>query len=323
MMQSLFGIAEKIATPLSLAALMLLILFYLFRILFQRLKLERVVGPDVYKIVMRAMTYLFALAVIALVLGLLSYAVTMIFGHVKTARVDSLLKELQSQSIVGRVSAIDGLADVAQDTSVDIVRICDSLTTFVRTTSAEIPETVSVRLSNDIQRAMKVLSLLIATSRCRNIDLSGSDLRRLQLQDGTLKGAKLTNTKLDQANLAGADLSGTRLMGATLTETVARKAKFRSASVHEVNWRRADLTGADFSSAQGLAGADFMSSQMESIILDNTDLTDTKLSNDPMTNASFKKADIRKTSFDTVIGVCKEQLDLAIGPPKRKPSREC
>ena len=247
----------------------------------------------------------------------------MFFGHVKSVRVDELLKELQTQSEIGRTSAIDGLRDIAHGSIADATRICSSLAAFVRSPSADASEITPVRLANDVQRAVKSLSELVAVGHCKTIDLSGSDLRRLQLKDGNLSGAILTKARLDQANLAGTNLSDARLVGAILTETVARKVNFRSAWVHEVNWRRTDLSEADFSSAQGLAGADFMSAQMDRIILDNTDLTDTKLSNEPITNGSFKNADIRRTDFGSVIGVCKKELDLAIGPPKRKPSREC
>ncbi|MHC4041183.1 pentapeptide repeat-containing protein [Bradyrhizobium sp. 23AC] len=322
-MQTLFAIAEKIQTPLSLSALMLLILFYLFRIIFQRLRLELVLGPEIYKLLMRAMTYLFSLAIIALVLGLLSYALTALLNLSLDKRADALLQDLQDSSPLVRIPAIDGLKEMAVSSSPRAARTCNALATFVRGFAATSLSSPSERLSDDIQRAVKTLSDLTAGQSCAKIDLSGSDLRRLQLPGGNLTEAILTNARFDQANMVGANLRGARLSGAVFTEAKAMRTDFQFARVHDVKWHRADISGANFTSAQGLAGADLMSARMDKIVLDDTDLSSTKLSNYPITGGSYRNADIRRTDFSQVSGICRSELGRALGPPMKEPAYVC
>jgi len=323
-MEALFGVAEKIATPLSLAALVVLVLFYLFKIMFERLNLAQVLGPQVYRLLMRSITYVFVLAVIALVLGLSSYVLVLYMNGIRKEKVELYLRELQDASVLTRSEAIKSLSAVAEEFPDSASAICDSLAFFVRNRSVETLQVSSRRLADDIQTAMVAIGRLNGGGRCKEVDLRGSDLRRLQMPRAKLAGTDLTRARLGQANLSEADLSKARLIGADLTEAVLRKAILKGASLQEALWRETDLTEADLSFSAGLAGGDLMSAFMERAIFDGADLTRTKLPTRPLTKASFKGADLRDTDLRSVIGLCKNDLAAAItGPSTKWPTNGC
>ncbi len=131
-MEQLFSLADKIATPLSLAALVVLVLYSLFRLIIERLNLRSVLKADVYRLLMRAMTYVFVLAISALVLGLLSYLLTTLD---RSQRTDAFLRDLGNSSVVRRITAIDALAQIARLDNSNGQRICDSMAALVRQAS--------------------------------------------------------------------------------------------------------------------------------------------------------------------------------------------
>lgn len=102
----------------------------------------------------------------------------------------------------------------------------------------------------------------------RGTDLSGVDLRSVTLHDACLEGAvlkavqwedsHLMNARLMKSNLSGAHLTGTSFPAANL-----RGADLRRTGLAEIDWERADLSGADLrestfhlgSSRSGLVGS--------------------------------------------------------------------
>jgi hypothetical protein len=132
-LDQLFGIAEKIATPLSLAALTVLILYSVFRLIIQGLDLKTVLPAHIFHLLMRAMTYVFVLAICALVLGLLSYLATSELADViRGRRTDDFLRELGNPTLARRIAAIQALAQIGRSDPENSQRICDSLATLVR-----------------------------------------------------------------------------------------------------------------------------------------------------------------------------------------------
>ena len=277
-MEQLFSIAEKIATPLSLAALIALILYSLFKIIFERLNLKTVLGADVYRLLMRAMTYLFALAISALVLGLLSYLMTgVVADMVRSRRTDTFLRELGTPSLLMRIASIDALAQIAKSDRLNSQRICDSLAALVRKGPGQSLNGDVSGIAEDAERAMVAISDLNKAHLCKESDLQGSDLRRMELPSASLAGARLSGSILDDANLVSANLMKADLSGARLSEANLRGAVLVEAHLNHVIFYKTDLRKADLTSAKGLKGAELFNAFMEGAILDHVDLRGAKL----------------------------------------------
>jgi uncharacterized protein YjbI with pentapeptide repeats len=85
----------------------------------------------------------------------------------------------------------------------------------------------------------------LRSAGCLNIvDLSGANLREVDLDGTYMFGIFLTNADLSRANLTAADLSRVNLEGANLTE-----ADLSNADLEGANLRNACLTGANLSNA--------------------------------------------------------------------------
>jgi hypothetical protein len=111
-MERILSIAEKIQTPLSLSAFIIIILFLLYRQLFDKLPIENVVSSDTYKIIVKAMTFVFILAVVGLVLGLLSYALTTIIDYKHQQQAELYLEQVRSKDPVKRNVALANLNEI-------------------------------------------------------------------------------------------------------------------------------------------------------------------------------------------------------------------
>jgi uncharacterized protein YjbI with pentapeptide repeats len=81
-------------------------------------------------------------------------------------------------------------------------------------------------------------------------DLSGHNLRDLDLEGANLEGANLRNTDLKGSNLRGANLRNANLQGASLKKTDLRNAILAGANFREANFREADIAGADFQNSK-------------------------------------------------------------------------
>ena len=80
------------------------------------------------------------------------------------------------------------------------------------------------------------LEKLIKTNSCRECDLSGANLNRVDLSDADLEGANLSKAtlslaNLSRANLRNANLKGVALGGADLAEADLRGADLRGTSL--------------------------------------------------------------------------------------------
>jgi hypothetical protein len=310
--ETLFGIATKIATPLSLAALVLLILYAVYKLIFGRLQLENVVSRDVYRLTSRAMTFLFVLGLISLVLGVLSYIIVLYLNGARAEKANLLLRDLGSDSAIVRLASIHALvALMGLNKAVD-TGMCDGISSFVRQRTGTGKKPSTRRLEADIQAAMGALSELVDGGHCISVDLSSSDLRGLQLAQGKLMRAKFTNSILDEANLAGADLTDAHLIGTSLVDTELRGAILKNTLLNEAIIVQTDLRSANLTGAKGLAGSNLLTALMAGAILDGVDLRQAKLPEAPINGISLRKTDLRQTDLRFLKGICKKDIAEAI-----------
>lgn len=85
------------------------------------------------------------------------------------------------------------------------------------------------------------LKQLLTTKHCPNCNLTGADLRKMDLKGANLRGANLIGARLEKAdlhraNLCDANLSATRLNQADLSDANTDGAKFTGADLSNTLW---------------------------------------------------------------------------------------
>jgi hypothetical protein len=117
---------------------------------------------------------------------------------------------------------------------------------------------------------------LEARGRYRKVDLSGADLRgvdlsKANLAEADLSGAKLLGANLRTTDLTGADLRGANLHAANLSMADLRNSDLRGANLSDGNLRRTNLEEAC------LAGVDLSATLLGETMLDGADLSTSKM----------------------------------------------
>lgn len=118
------------------------------------------------------------------------------------------------------------------------------------------------------------------------INLSGADLREIDLYIANLSGADLRQAQLEEAFLSEADLS----------KAILIRANLRSSYFNDADFSQADLSQADFSRAK-LRGAIFREADLWGANLYNADLHDSKLYKASLRGANLQGADLRKADL--------------------------
>jgi hypothetical protein len=103
------------------------------------------------------------------------------------------------------------------------------------------------------------------------VNLSGADLRGVDLRGANFFLANLCATDLSDANLYGAKLDTTAIYGANMSGAVLLGASFNGAGIDRVNFSNADLRGAAFHHSN-IGEADFNNSSMSSTQFIDVDL---------------------------------------------------
>ena len=136
--------------------------------------------------------------------------------------------------------------------------------------------------------------------------LEQADLERADLQRADLQGAWLGRAKLADANLARADLGRANLP----------KANLQGADLREANLVEADLRGAD------LRGAWLEQANLAGANLAWVDLRGAYLSEAKLREAELKGANVNGVDLTGVLGLTREQLDVALRNPETRLERE-
>lgn len=199
-------------------------------------------------------------------------------GHITEQR-SRAVDQVGSANLDVQLGGIYGLERIAKASADDRITIMFMLGAFVRRHAPWPPDPgtphplpavdmgiawLGVR-NPAVQAAMNVLSRRLADPRLARLNLTRTDLRSLQVEEG----AQLANTIFSHANLARAwmrgaildrgsfrdcdlrlaNLAGASLVGADLRSAHLQGANLRGADLRDADLRGADLTGADLTDA--------------------------------------------------------------------------
>jgi len=157
----------------------------------------------------------------------------------------------------------------------------------------------------DLVRANLSLANL-SKSDLRMADLSGADLRMADLSGADLRQAILLHSDLTRANLVGANLSEAILQEANLTEANLVGANLSEAILQEANLTEANLIGAN------LNGTTLTMSRLREIKYDRTTTWPTYYK---LQRAFFNPVTLLGSIFGFFVGICVDEgiVEMAIG----------
>lgn len=167
--------------------------------------------------------------------------------------------------------------------------------------------------ANGMPNDISVTRALIA--RCTGCDLSGRDLRNLDLHGLTLTGldlsrADLRGANLSKSNFSGTDLSRAKLDGADLTDAMfsgadIAGASFRGAKMDGVQFNGISLAHSSFDGAalrailvHGCSGCDLSHMDLRGVDLHGVSLSGADFSHSNLSGANLSGAKFSGVSFD-------------------------
>lgn len=159
-------------------------------------------------------------------------------------------------------------------------------------------QTLTVLSNLDKKRKISVINFiynlkLIDRYNCV-IELSGADLKQVNLSRAILNDADLSGANLVEANLTAAALNRTDLSGAKLSKANLLRAELRGASLSGADLTGTELIGAD------LRDGDLHSTYLSDAYLNGADLRDSNLSGADLQDANLSSADLSGANLSDV-----------------------
>jgi uncharacterized protein YjbI with pentapeptide repeats/beta-lactamase regulating signal transducer with metallopeptidase domain len=152
--------------------------------------------------------------------------------------------------------------------------------------------------------------------RCMGCDLSGRDLRNIDLHGLKITGADMTKTDLRGANLAGTEFAGTDLSGANLDGANLTGARFTGTDISNATFHNARMDGVQFTAIslrnsgidpaglraillRGCTGCDLSHMNLRGIDFRGIELTGVDLSHSDLTGANLSGVRLKGVDLDS------------------------
>ncbi|MET7242374.1 pentapeptide repeat-containing protein [Methylobacterium sp. EM32] len=311
-MDRVLEIAAKIQTPISLAALAILILLILFKYMLDKLRVSSVIPADTFKILMRMMTYVFIIALVGLFMGVAAFILTSLQINQSKNSFNKYSDQLEDVNITNRTTAISELGRLAHENTSLIMPACERLAAVVHAKYAKTEINGVILPSQDVLQAITTISSLSSYPDCTARNFDNALFSRLVLKNLSFVGFNFTKSVLQEANFSGSKLKNSDFTRADLFGAIFRAAdlegvKFNGARLSEVNFENANLTN-----ASGLSGSNLRTSIMDGAVLANVDLRKSQLPSDHMRRAKLSKTDLRSTDLRNVKGLCLSEFLMSI-----------
>jgi uncharacterized protein YjbI with pentapeptide repeats len=173
----------------------------------------------------------------------------------------------------------------------------------------------NVATRHDVPEGAIALRANLSGADLRDVDLRDAYLRDVDLRDAYLRDANLRGADLRDANLRGADLIGANLSGANLIGANLSGANLSDAYLRDANLRGANLIGANLSGAN-LSGANLSGANLRGADLIGANLSGANLSGANLRGAHLSDADLRGANLRDadLIGANLRDADLPETP---------
>ncbi|GGT00675.1 hypothetical protein GCM10010270_85590 [Streptomyces violaceus] len=236
-----------------------------------------------------------------------------------TDRYNNAVSNLGDDSEDVRLGGMYALERILEDSPRDREPICNVLSAYVRGHAVRPKEPVKsaddrfdIRPGRDVITALQILSRNQAASDVSVVDLTGTYLRGMEIDEIQLAFADLRDADLSWAILRYANLRKANLDGANLSLADLAGADLNLAQLHDADLGAASLRGSKMFSAQ-LAGANLRVAQLRSADLNRAnlrgaDLRGANLVCADLTKATLRWADLRGADLGRVRGLTAEQV---------------
>lgn len=149
----------------------------------------------------------------------------------------------------------------------------------------------------DFLSGAKLIKVNLAGTNLFGVNLENADLRNANLTATNLAGACLSAAELYQANLSfsnltGCNLSNTNAKQANFCNVNLMSAELSKAQLQNAKFSNTNLSGANLNHAE-LNGCDFSYAQLRGAVLTQTNLHRANLRNAVLINADLSQADLR------------------------------
>jgi uncharacterized protein YjbI with pentapeptide repeats len=147
-------------------------------------------------------------------------------------------------------------------------------------------------LSGADLRGMNLDGIFLSSAHLKDVDLREATLRSARMNEAYLRNARLDKADLTECELEGANLNEASLNGACLRNAIVYRAGLNGASLAHADLRETGFSGADLSFAD-LTGADLRGAALNGAALREADLT-----NADLTGADLSWAQLVETRLD-------------------------
>jgi uncharacterized protein YjbI with pentapeptide repeats/beta-lactamase regulating signal transducer with metallopeptidase domain len=174
--------------------------------------------------------------------------------------------------------------------------------------------TMVAQAGGDVSRDTTLTRSLI--EHCMGCDLSGRDLRNIDLHGLKITGADMTKTDLRGANLAGTEFAGTDLSGANLDGANLTNARFTGTDISNTTFHNARMDGVRFVGVslrgtgldpagiravllRGCEGCDLSHMNLRGVDFRGMELTGVDLSHSDLTGANLSGVRLKGVDLDS------------------------
>jgi uncharacterized protein YjbI with pentapeptide repeats len=242
--------------------------------------------------------------VITLILAWLNYRATQ--EKQVTERYSTSIEQLGNEKLEVRIGGIYALERISKDSNKDFWTVMEVLSAFIReeefrlqnNSSSQYNSVFSTRsVTSDVQAALTVIKRRNVSRDANNqeIDLRGSQLRKVNLDKARFNGACLAKVNFIEANLKEA-----HLYNANLSETNLCKADLTKANLIKANLYRAILTQANLKNAN-----------LKKANLEQANLREANFEEAIFTGVKLTGADLKGANLSNAIGLTQEQINQA------------
>jgi uncharacterized protein YjbI with pentapeptide repeats len=258
-----------------------------------------------------------------------------------TERLNKAFEKLGNENIQVRSGAILELEGIFKDSDKDYEQVMQLLTSYVLTKSPYPPKdkadkdkadnkpfwksalkkdkppnttddlNIIPTIEKDIELAVTVIcrnAKSYKQEKKSNLNLSNSNLHKIELKGANLKKFNLQGANLEQANLGGANLEDADLRGANLKEAILKGACLKGALLNCANLEDADLQEANLENAKlfntnlkkanlkkaNLKKANLPSAKFQEANLEEANLEEANLEEANLKKAYLKEANLKK-----------------------------
>jgi uncharacterized protein YjbI with pentapeptide repeats len=254
-----------------------------------------------------------------------------------TERFTKAIEQLGSDKLAIRLGGIYALERIAKDSPRDHWTVMEVLTAFVRANAPaprvelweEDDEVPVIKPATDIQAILTVIgrrSRDESRKETQPLDLSHTDLRGIDLQQGAFQRVIFTGARLERANLRLANLTRSDLARSRLNHAVLRNAVLSSARLHYAVLDHTDISGANLEGAvlnyaslvrstlieTKLSRAHMWHTNLMSAFAFRANLKEVRLSEAVLVKADFSEAVLTDTDWMMAVldDTCLEDADL-------------